>query len=130
MSTQTKKILIAEDEKPMANALELKLKNAGFDVTVAFNGKEAMKAINTSSFDLILLDLIMPRIDGFALLSRIKPRPGSSKPYIIVLSNLSQDEDVERGRRAGANEYFIKSNTSLKTITEHIKTVLNKNSKS
>ena len=109
-----KKILIIEDEKSLARALELKLTHAGFKTKVVLNGEDAMQIIGKESFALILLDLIMPKMDGFTLLAMLKVK--KIKTPVLVLSNLSQDEDEKRAKEFGAKEFFIKSNTPIATI--------------
>lgn len=117
-----KKILIIEDEKPMAHALELKLKNNGFDVTVAFNGEDGLNFLKKEPFDLILLDLIMPKIDGFKVLETLQIQK-SSIP-VIALSNLGQEEDKKRAEMLGAKGYFIKSDITLASLIANIKQIL------
>ncbi len=117
------KILVAEDEKPMAHALEIKFKAAGFDVRTVFDGEEALKAIQADKFDLVILDLIMPRLDGFGVLAALKEK-GNTTP-IIVASNLGQTDDINRSMALGAVDYFIKSNISIGEIIDKIKTRLN-----
>ena len=117
-----KKILIAEDEKPMARAMELKLTSSGFDITVVGNGEDALNALAKEKFDLLLLDLIMPRKDGFAVLTELKTKPNTMP--IIVLSNLSQDDDIKRSKELGATEFFIKSNTPITELVTYVKRVL------
>jgi len=115
-----KRVLIAEDEHPLAHALELKLQHEGFETMLAGNGKEAVEILQNNSFDVLLLDLMMPVMDGFQVLQQIQGL--SSKPTtIFVLSNLSQQEDEEKVLSLGATKFFIKSNTSLGTIVEEIK---------
>lgn len=116
------KILIAEDERPMAHALEIKFKAAGFDVKTVLNGEEALKAIEIEKFDLMILDLIMPRLDGFGVLEALKSR-GLIMP-IIVASNLGQDTDISRSMALGAVDYFIKSNVSIMDIIEKVRSRL------
>jgi len=122
MTNSTKKILIAEDEKPMAHALDLKLKHSGFETKVVFDGQEALEAIKAEKFDLILLDLMMPKKDGFAVLTEMKNQQNTTP--VIVLSNLSQAEDEERAKKMGAKDYFIKTDIPLTEIIEQIKKVL------
>jgi DNA-binding response OmpR family regulator len=117
LNQNLKKILIAEDEKPVARALELKFSHAGFLPVMAANGEEVLKALETATFDLILLDLIMPKFDGFAVLAELKKR-GNIVP-IIVTSNLGQSEDQQRAKELGAKEYFVKSNTPIMRIVEY-----------
>lgn len=113
-----KKILIIEDEKSLARALELKLTFAGFKTKVVFNGEDGIEILNKESFDLILLDLIMPKMDGFMVLAILKAK--KIKIPVLVLSNLSQDEDEKRAKEFGAKEFFIKSNTPIETIVLRI----------
>lgn len=107
-----------EDEKPIAKALELKLSGSGFDVTVANDGQDALDVLADTSFDLILLDLIMPRVDGFGVLAWLKDHGKKSK--VIVLSNLGQTEDIAKAKSQGAIDYFIKSDTPLNEIVARV----------
>lgn len=116
------KILIVEDEKPLQKALYLKLSHAGFDVKVANDGQEALEILVDEKFDLMTLDLIIPRIDGFKVLEEIVAQKMNIK--VIVASNLSQEEDFERARKLGVKIFFVKSNTSISEIVETIKKVL------
>ncbi|MES2437076.1 MAG: response regulator [Patescibacteria group bacterium] len=122
MSELKKKILVVEDEKPMAHALELKLKSSGFDADVAHDGEAALEHILTNSYDLVLLDLVIPKKDGFGVLAELKEK-GNTTP-IFVTSNLSQQEDEKKARELGAQGYLIKSNTPLLKIIETIKEFL------
>lgn len=116
------KILIVEDEKPLQKALYLKLSHAGFDVKVANDGQEALEILVDEKFDLMTLDLIIPRIDGFKVLEEIAAQKMNIK--VIVASNLSQEEDFERAKKLGVEIFFVKSNTSIAEIVETIKKVL------
>lgn len=122
MDSVKKKILIAEDEKPMARALELKLDHEGYDAKAVFNGEEALALLDQEEFHLIILDLMMPKVDGFTVLAKIKEK-GKILPS-IVLSNLSQEEDERKARELGATKFFVKSNTPLADIVQHVKEVL------
>ena len=113
-----KKILIIEDEKTLARALELKLTRSGFQVKVAFNGQEGMECLKKESFALILLDLIMPKMDGLTLLSHFKEM--GIKTQVAVLTNLSQESDIERTKQFGVKDFFIKSNTPIAVIAERV----------
>lgn len=120
--TDTRRILIVEDEKPMAHALEMKLNNEGFAVEVSENGEEAIKKIEETSYDLVFLDLIMPNADGFEVLKKIKPKERKAK--VVVLTNLSQDEDKEKATELGASDYIVKSHTPISEIVEYAKELL------
>jgi DNA-binding response OmpR family regulator len=116
------KILIAEDERPLAKALELKLRAAGFDVSVATDGKQALEMASGGQYDLLLLDLIMPITDGFKVLEGL--HDAKVKTRVIVLSNLGQEEDMQRVKALGAVDYFVKADTPLATIIEHVQKYL------
>ena len=122
MLKQGKKILIAEDERAMAKALELKLKSSGFDAKSVFNGEEAIKELEKESYDLLLLDIMMPIKDGFFVLEEIKNK--NIKIPVIISSNLSQEEDVKKAKSLGAIDYFIKSNTPIASVIENVKNAL------
>ena len=117
-----KKILIIEDEKPIARALELKLVHAGFEAKAVFNGEDGVALFQKETFDLILLDLIMPKMDGFKVLEALKEK--KIETPVIILSNLSQEDDERRAKALGAKEFFIKSNTPIATIVEKIERFL------
>ncbi len=121
MPIQEKKILIVEDEKPMVLALELKLKNAGFKTKTASNGVEALKILSKGKFDAILLDLVLPEKDGFAVLAEMRGR-GDATP-VVILSNLGQKEDIKRTKELGADNYFVKTETPITEIVGYIKKV-------
>ncbi len=117
-----KKILVAEDEKPMARALKLKLTHEGYEVVVAHDGETALKEISSGKFDLIMCDLVMPKVDGFEVLKKLKE--GKSKIPIVILSNLSQEDDRDKALDLGASNFFIKSNTPIADIVAYVKSQL------
>lgn len=118
MPEKLKKILIMEDEKAMARALELKLKHAGFDATAVGDGEQGLALLEKESFSLILLDLVMPKLDGFKVLEALGEK--KNKTPVIILSNLSQADDEKRARSMGAKDFFIKSNTPIAVITNKV----------
>ncbi len=117
-----KSILIAEDEKSMANALDLKLRSAGFETTLVYDGEAAVASARSNPFDLIILDLVMPKKDGFFVLAELKKLKIATP--VIVSSNLSQEEDIKRARELGARDYFVKSDTTLAQVVEKVKQAL------
>ncbi|HUQ30159.1 MAG TPA: response regulator [Candidatus Paceibacterota bacterium] len=118
----TKRILIAEDEHAMGHALELKLIHEGFDAKLASNGEMALEMMKSEKFDILLLDIIMPKMNGFQVLEEIKKQ--NLPITIIMLSNLSQGEDEKKARDLGAKDFFIKSNTPLADIVTRVKAAL------
>lgn len=120
--TTNKSILIIEDEKPMAHALEIILKHEGFSTKTVFNGSDAVELLLIETYDLILCDLIMPKMDGYTVLAILKER--KNKTPIVVLSNLNQKVDERYAKDFGAKDFFIKSNTPLTDIVERVKEIL------
>lgn len=120
--TNTKKLLIAEDERSIAKALQLKLSLSGFEVDIAVNGEEALDLMKEKKFDLVLLDIMMPKMDGFSVMEAMKKN--KNKTPVIILSNLSQEDDSKRAQELGAVDFFVKSNTPLAEIIEKVKKFL------
>lgn len=120
------KVLIIEDDKFLRDLLRQKLGRDGFLVKEAIDGEEGLKSALDDRPDLILLDLILPQIDGFGVLEKIKKDPKLSAIPVLVLSNLGQREDVSRALSAGAEDFLIKSNFTLGEVVQKIKNVLKK----
>lgn len=120
MQSQSKRILIIEDEKPMAKALELKLTKAGFAVKVVFNGQEALSELEKESYDLLLLDLLMPGVDGWEVLAKVQAK----KMKVMVLSNLSQQEDSTKAKAMGAIDFLVKSDITLEEVVKKVTAIL------
>ena len=114
-----KHVLIVEDEKPLAHALELKLQHEGFKTTVAHNGQECLDTVKSQKIDVILLDMMMPVMDGFQVLEELRKMP--AMPTVFAISNLSVHDDQNRVLTLGAKKYFIKSDTPLAVIVDEVK---------
>lgn len=121
-TSHLKHILIVEDERPLAHALELKFHHEGFETHICLDGEEALKEATEGKYNVILLDLIMPRMDGFTFLQEMKNR--GVKTPTVVLSNLGQDEDKARAQSLGAVGYFVKSNTPIMEIIKQVQSLL------
>ena len=119
MSEHLKKILIVEDEELIAKPLSMKLRLSGFETKNAYNGEEALEILNKEKFDLILLDLLMPKVDGFSVLAELRKK-GDTTP-IIVATNLNQAEEVSRVFELGCTNYYVKADTTLDQIVENAK---------
>jgi len=116
------KILLAEDETALAQILGNKLTNSGYEVKIVSNGAEALKALEEKTFDLLILDLIMPKMDGFQVLEQITVK--KIKTSVIVMSNLSQTESETRALTLGAKDFLVKSDLSLDAIIKRVTTFL------
>ncbi|MEW6617318.1 MAG: response regulator [Patescibacteria group bacterium] len=117
-----KKILVAEDEKAMARALEAKLLRSGYEVTIAENGDQALLLLKNDTYNLIILDLMMPKKNGFDVLEELRKR-GNTVP-VVVSSNLGQDNDIKTALELGAKDYFVKSDTPIAEIIQRIQKII------
>ena len=118
------KILFIEDEISLQTTLGGALKEAGFEIENAYDGEAGLKAAQTSKPDLILLDLILPKMDGFQVLRDLKSGAGTKDIPVIVLTNLESADDVGKVIALGATTYLVKSNYELGDIVEKIKEIL------
>ena len=118
MAEISPKILLAEDDKTLARALELKLTSAGYAVKLVGNGSKAIEALKNDHFDLVLLDLVMPVKDGFAVLA--EKREMKNGTPVVVLTNLGQSEDEEKCKQLGAIGYLVKADHSLAEIINYV----------
>lgn len=120
-----KEILVVEDDQFLVKIYQSKFKKEGFTVRVAFDGEEGLREMKKKLPDLIILELILPNLDGFSFLETIKKGPKLAGVPVIILTDLGQKADIERGLELGAVEYFVKADTPLskiiKKIKEHIK---------
>ena len=120
-----KKILVAEDDKFLGNAYRAKLTKEGFEVKIALDGEETIAALSTFTPDLILLDLVMPKKDGFTVLAELKKNPNFQKIPVIIASNLGQKEDIDRAMAEGADDYIVKSDLSMDDLMAKINSFIN-----
>ncbi len=118
MAKNVKTILIVEDEKPLSRALELKLTKAGFKTLLAEDGEKALGVIKKDKVDLILLDLIMPKIGGFEFLEKMNSL--KKKIPVMITSNLGQKEDQEKAKKYGVKKYFVKSDINISEIISEV----------
>ena len=120
----SKKILIVEDEHILRSLLAGKLREEDFEVIEAIDAKEGLEKLKEEKIDLVLLDLVLPGIDGYEFLKRVKRDQELEDIPIMVLSNLGQQEEIKKALDLGARDYLIKSNFSLEEITEKVKNIL------
>ena len=120
-----KKILIIEDDKFLRQLIVQKLAKEGYETIEAVDGEQGLKEIQEKNPDLVLLDLILPGIDGFEVLSQMKKNEELAKVPVIILSNLGQQEDVQRGLNLGAVDYLIKAHFTPGEIVKKIRKALN-----
>ncbi|MBI3627433.1 MAG: response regulator transcription factor [Candidatus Sungbacteria bacterium] len=125
MSEGKKKILIIDDDPYILEMYLLKFKESGFEVETGANGKEALEKVTSFQPDLMLLDIVMPVYDGFEVLKRMQDSSLLPGTKVIILSNLGQREDVERGMGLGAMDYIIKAHFTPSEVVTKVKSLLN-----
>jgi len=122
---QPKKIFIVDDDKFLLDMYTFKFKEKGFDVVQAFGSVDALSKLKGGiTPDVMLLDVVMPVMDGFELLELIKSEKLAPDAKVIVLSNLGQPTDIEKGRSLGANGYVIKASATPSEVVEKVMAVL------
>jgi len=118
------KILVIEDDKFLRELISQKLLKEGYDIVDAIDGEKGIEYAKKEKPDLILLDLILPGIDGFETLAKIKADPKISKIPVIILSNLGQETDIQKGLEMGEVDYLIKAHFTPTEIVEKIRQVI------
>ena len=119
-------VLIVDDTEFYRKVYMTKLLSAGYLTRVATNGIEALKAMMTQKPDLILLDLVMPEMDGFKVLQAVRASPALNKIPVIVFSSKGAAEEIQKALQAGANDFLIKSTTTPNKVIEKIESYLKK----
>jgi DNA-binding response OmpR family regulator len=122
------KVMLVEDDSFLRDICAKKLSKEGFEVYEAIDGEEALKIVEKVNPDIVLLDIILPAIDGFEVLEKIRSNPNlkTQKVPIIMLSNLGQKDDIEKALKIGANDYLVKAHFNTEEIIEKIKKELGK----
>lgn len=114
------KILIIEDDEIISGMYKTKLEQDGYEVALVFNGIEAIERVEQENPDLILLDIVMPGLDGFSVLEDFRQNKKLTIP-IIILTNLGTDEDRQKGKQMGASDYLVKASLTPSDISAEIK---------
>ncbi len=115
------KILLVEDEPMLGNLLKQRLQKENYEVIQARDGAEAVKILKQEPVDLVLLDIILPKMSGFEVMEAINSDPSMHVAPVVIISNLGQEGDVERGQQLGAVGYFIKAQLSIEELISKIK---------
>lgn len=118
------KIVIVEDDPILLKALNVELLGSGFEVLSVTDGEAALKLVKKAKPNLILLDIILPKLQGFEVLSKLKKEKTTKKIPVILLTNLGQDADKKKGLKLGAVDYCIKATTDLGELTKKIRKIL------
>ena len=127
--TESIDVLIVEDDRFLSPLLKARFERENLAARQALDGEEALKLLETVRPKVILLDLIMPKISGFELLEIVTKDPQLNRIPIIMLSNLSQDSDIEKAKRMGVVAYYVKVQTSIDDVVKNIKGLIENQSK-
>jgi len=119
----TPRILIVDDEPNIVMSLEFLMRKNGYDVSIARNGTEALEAVDRVCFDVILLDVMMPDVDGFQVCRHVKSLPAQRHTKVVFLSAKSKDDDVRKGYEVGADLYIAKP-FSTRQLVEKVRALV------
>jgi DNA-binding response OmpR family regulator len=122
--TTTKRILLVEDDRFLRRACEASLRQRGFTVIAAADGEEGLRQARTEHPDLILLDLLMPKLAGVEVLRALKADPEAKSIPVLILSNSSREQDVSEVISLGAVDYWVKADLSLKELGDRVARLL------
>jgi CheY-like chemotaxis protein len=121
---EPKMVMIIEDDEFLSSLIKTRLEKINYKVLQAFDGEEALELLKKNKPDLILLDIIMPKLSGFEVLEAISMDPELGKAPIVILSNLAQEGDIEKARRLGASEFFVKVRISVDDLVKKVNSIL------
>jgi DNA-binding response OmpR family regulator len=127
METESKNttVFLIDDDDFLLEMYALKFKSAGFNVEIAKNAEDALEALRKGlKPDIVLLDIVMPKIDGFEFLNILKKEKLVPEAKLVILSNLGQKEDIEKGKTLGITDYIVKANLTPSEVVEKIKALL------
>ncbi|OGY43935.1 MAG: hypothetical protein A2729_01270 [Candidatus Buchananbacteria bacterium RIFCSPHIGHO2_01_FULL_39_14] len=124
MAKSKTKILIVEDESLLLDLYTTKLEQSGYQVVKASDGAAGLSLAQIEKPNLILLDILMPKVDGYEMLKKIKNNAKTKKLPVIIFSNLSQKDEIEKGLKLGANDYIIKTSVTPTELAQRVKDYL------
>lgn len=124
MDVKDKKILLVDDDEFLLDMYSLKFRESGFQIELARGGEDALKLLRGGfEPDVILLDIVMPAIDGFEFLRIVAKENLKKKAIVIILSNLGQKEDIDKGLALGASDYIVKANSTPSEVVKKVGSV-------
>ena len=123
MESPARRILLAEDDRYLRKAAAAMLRRKGFTVMTAEDGQETLRVARAEIPDLMLLDLIMPKMHGFEVLKALKGAPNTSPIPVVILSNLGQESDAKTAQEMGALDYWVKANLDLEELVRRIEDI-------
>ena len=124
MPNRARRVLLAEDDRFLRRAAEARLRRHGLEVLTAADGEEALRLARAEPLDLILLDVVMPKLQGFEVLKALKQDEATAHIPVIVLSNLGQERDVAQAKALGALAFLVKAHLSLQDLVDRVDAAL------
>lgn len=124
-ATEQLKIVLVEDDHFLADMYATKFKTEGFNVLVGYDGEEGLRLIKEELPDIVLLDILLPKIDGFDVLRKLKKDAKTKSIPVILLTNLGQKDDVKKGLEEGADSYLIKAHFMPSEVVQKIRDIIN-----
>ena len=124
MPDRARRVLLAEDDRFLRRAAEARLRRHGLEVLTAADGEEALRVARTEPLDLVLLDVVMPKLQGFEVLKALKQDDATARIPVIVLSNLGQERDVTQAMALGAIAFLVKAHLSLQDLVDRVDAAL------
>lgn len=124
MPTKQTTVVIVEDEKMLADMYATKFTMEGFKAHKANDGASGFAMVKDKKPDIVLLDIIMPKVDGFGVLKMLKEDEKLKDIPVILLTNLGQDDDIKKGKQLGAADYFVKANHTPSEVVQKVRQVL------
>jgi DNA-binding response OmpR family regulator len=124
MAETVKKVMLVEDDRFLSSLIKARLEKDGISVSQAFDGDDAIKHLPEERPDLVILDLVMPKTNGFEVLKSISLMPGLERTPVVIVSNLAQDSDIQKAQQLGAKEYFVKVKISIDDLIGKIENLV------
>jgi|TARA_B100001964_G_C13687928_1_gene360434 DNA-binding response OmpR family regulator len=121
MTDNKPKIILIEDEEMLASMYKTKFEKEGFEIDIALNGEDGLAKAREKTYGVVLIDIIMPKLDGFAVLKELRAMDVYKETPMLMLTNLGQNEDIEKGKKLGASDYLVKANFTPSRVLEKIK---------
>lgn len=118
---KTPKILLVEDDDELAQVYQARFQTEGFETAWAMNGEEALAKVLETKPDLILLDVMMPRVSGFDVLDILRNTPETQHAKVIMMSALSSDKDIQKAKALGVDDYIVKSQVAMADVVHIVK---------
>ena len=124
MADTAKKVMLIEDDKFLSSLIKARLEKDGFSVVQSFDGDDAITRLPEERPDLVILDLIMPKTNGFEVLKAMSLMPGLERTPVVIVSNLAQDSDIAKAQQLGAKAYFVKVKISIDDLIGKIENLV------